>query len=601
MTACITSPDDVQFALTYCTTLIHSNDTSAEINSLLLLKRVRTIIKFYIWPLVALFGITGNCLSIIVLTRQRLIRTTTNNYLTALALFDSGYLIFTTILNLGSHPYFENVDLMSILLYLIKPLADCSSNTAVWLIVCFTLERTLAVAKPMYARTLCTIRRTRMAITIVLFSSFLVTLPTFFETKLVRDTPDHLRMNNSTIKKQPHLRIQYKELFNNSLIHRIYVVFICVLIVWLPLLLLCLCNSILIWYVHRFKNYDDFCQANGSTNDENNRHPSILTNKNDYNNRKFSLSSLASSSNSTIQLRRHSRSFVQKRKVTIILIFCLSVAVLLWTPQSLSLTYEIVVQRSSNMTREERILLLIFNNFANLFLCINASIDFILYCFLSDKFARTCKQIICRQCSSHRQLLKHRNRMLSLDRTSLNRGDTCAKIKSQRQQSSNSINNYYLQLYTLYEIGSNLSHQTSHHHRVPRATTMSSLNKNERKIIYRTSATLDKKLLPTSLLKRTFQKKDISLNDSRKLKSNRLLVTQIIDCERTCATLIDKDDGEILRKLCQTIEEKQIPIKQISKHCRSLSLMNIGHTSHHLDTVIAPLRRYRSSGIGVFQ
>ena len=86
-------------------------------------------------------------------------------------------------------------------------------------------------------------------------------------------------------------------------------------------------------------------------------------------------------------LRRHSHSISQKRRVTIILIVCLFVALLLWTPQSLSLTYETLIQSYSEMSPEHRTILLIFNNFANLFLCINASIDFILYCFLSEKFA----------------------------------------------------------------------------------------------------------------------------------------------------------------------------------------------------------------------
>ena len=107
--------------------------------------------------------------------------------------------------------------------------------------------------------------------------------------------------------------------------------------------------------------------------------------------------------------RHHSRAYAQKRKVTIILICCLFVAVLLWTPQSLSLTYETLIENYSDMSLERRITLLIFNNFANLFLCINASIDFILYCFLSEKFARTCIEIMCR---------RHSNYAISSDRRS---------------------------------------------------------------------------------------------------------------------------------------------------------------------------------------
>jgi hypothetical protein len=98
------------------------------------------------------------------------------------------------------------------------------------------------------------------------------------------------------------------------------------------------------------------------------------------------------------------------------------------------------------MSEERRTILLIFNNFANLFLCINASIDFILYCFLSEKFARTCKQIICRQCSNHKINAIQRSRMLSLDRASFVLTNTSNNIHQQQQQQQlavNTTNNYY--------------------------------------------------------------------------------------------------------------------------------------------------------------
>ncbi|CAF3918368.1 unnamed protein product, partial [Rotaria sp. Silwood1] len=56
--------------------------------------------------------------------RRRLIRTSTNNYLTILAAFDSCYLIFTLILNFGSHPTFSQSAFTHTLLFLLRPLAD---------------------------------------------------------------------------------------------------------------------------------------------------------------------------------------------------------------------------------------------------------------------------------------------------------------------------------------------------------------------------------------------------------------------------------------------------------------------------------------------
>jgi hypothetical protein len=215
--------------------------SSIETNSLIL-SHVRIIVKFYIWPLLVLFGLTGNCLSILVLTRRRLIRTSTNNYLTILAAFDSCYLIFTLLLNFGSHPKFSKYSFTETFLYILRPLADFSSNTATWLIVCFTLERTLAVAKPIYAKRTCSVRRSRHLICTLLIICFLITLPTFFEKSLVREIYNNeINYNLTGIKNLT----KQQEFFLN--LHRLYLVFICIVIIWIPLILLCICNSILIW------------------------------------------------------------------------------------------------------------------------------------------------------------------------------------------------------------------------------------------------------------------------------------------------------------------------------------------------------------------
>jgi hypothetical protein len=163
------------------------------------------------------------------------------------------------------------------------------------------------------------------------------------------------------------------------------------------------------------------------------------------------ISSSSLNTTNSFNLRCHNRSILQKRRVTIILIFCLFVAVLLWTPQSLSLTYETLIESYSEMSPKHQITLLIFNNFANLFVCINASIDFILYCFLSEKFARTCKQIICRQCKNTNQITGQRPRLLSIDRTSFIIANPMNNNFHQQQLAANTTNKYYIHLYDFYQ------------------------------------------------------------------------------------------------------------------------------------------------------
>jgi hypothetical protein len=221
-----------------------NNQITIERNDILL-ARVRLIVKFYIWPLLVLFGLTGNCLSILVLTRRRLIRTSTNNYLTVLAVCDSCYLILTLLLNFGSHSTFSVNSFIQTLLFFLRPLADFSSNTATWLIVCFTLERTLAVTRPIYAKRTCSVRRSRHLICILLVICFVITLPTYFENNFIRDTNEtdnKMKSFNATSRRDPGKSNEFLLTF-----HRLYLVFICIIIIWIPLTLLCVCNSILIW------------------------------------------------------------------------------------------------------------------------------------------------------------------------------------------------------------------------------------------------------------------------------------------------------------------------------------------------------------------
>ncbi|CAF1079905.1 unnamed protein product [Adineta steineri] len=304
---------------------------------------VRILVKNWLWPIITLFGVTGNILAIIVLTKRRMIMSSTNNYLVALALVDIAYLVLTLILNTAQNPCFAGTTISNVLLVICRPIADFASNSSVWLTVTFTVERWVAITYPLQSRTWCTIDRARRIILSVMCASLLCTLPSAFEMKLVRI----IKINNSSNETiyTSYIEAQLTALGNSVLYHKIYFNFVTFAIVWIPLVLLVIFNTILISYVRRSKLH-------------------------------------IQKTNEGIHLRRHNRgSQGEQRKTTIMLIAVVIVFTVCQIPQAISLTLQSFVPKLAQTSK-----VLIYNNFANCLVAVNASINFVLYCCFSDRF-----------------------------------------------------------------------------------------------------------------------------------------------------------------------------------------------------------------------
>lgn len=116
------------------------------------LDATRFVVQRVLMPLVVACGVTGNLLTIAVMTRAHM-RSSTNNYLTALALFDTLYLLAAAAMSLSHYPSVR--DQAAYVRYAYpwgKPLTDTFSNTTVWLTVTFTAERLIAVSCPLRAQ-----------------------------------------------------------------------------------------------------------------------------------------------------------------------------------------------------------------------------------------------------------------------------------------------------------------------------------------------------------------------------------------------------------------------------------------------------------------
>ncbi|UJR09874.1 hypothetical protein I4U23_014096 [Adineta vaga] len=145
-----------------------------------------------------------------------------------------------------------------------------------------------------------------------------------------------------------HIRAKPTALGNSVLYHQIYFNFVTFAIIWIPLVLLLIFNSILISYVRRSKQ--EIQQNLGG-----------------------------------VELRRHNRgSQGEQRKTTIMLIAVVLVFTVCQIPQAISLT---VLSIFPKLARTSQVL--IYNNFANCLVAVNASINFVLYCCFSERFRST--------------------------------------------------------------------------------------------------------------------------------------------------------------------------------------------------------------------
>ncbi|XP_037081746.1 FMRFamide receptor-like [Pollicipes pollicipes] len=307
----------------------------------------RFVIQRVLTPMVMLVGVIGNLVSIIVLTRRRM-RSSTNSYLTALAVSDTLYLAISFTLSLKhsvpgiSHPDFRIYwHYWPFGLWLI----DAASNTSTWLTVTFTVERYVAVCHPIRGQVYCTESRARKMICIVYLFCFLVTLSTPFEWEIAE------RLNHKT--NSTEMTAEFSELGMLDEYRHAFYVFTATMFIFLPLVLLAIFNSFLILAVK-----------------ESRKQRAVLCSG-------------------------ESQSQRQENKITIMLISVVIIYMLCQLPHACMLVYLAVTGEVDSWTDEFQVRRILGNIF-NFLMAINAACNFVLYCALSDKYRKTFLVTFCR-------------------------------------------------------------------------------------------------------------------------------------------------------------------------------------------------------------
>ena len=328
------------------------------------LARTRFIVQQIIIPLVVIFGILGNLMSIIVLTRSWM-RSSTNYYLTALAIYDTLYLIFATTMTVGNYENIKELNWYTQYQYPIgKPLVDTFSNSAVWLTLTFTIERWLCVCHPMRGRIWCTPKRARYIIVIVCFAAALITFPEFFEKRIVK-----CEECNRTIPRVNNTN------FGNSVAYQIGYIYTCqVLFTFLPLFFLLKFNILLILAVYQAAKRRTSMVYYGRNSKVNEDSKDTKSNGKGGN------------GNS-----RKARNQKDQQKVTITLISVVVVFIFCHSPQAIQSMY---LSYYSGMLSGKRLYIsLITANIFNLLVMCNASINFVLYSTFNTRFRHTFKRL----------------------------------------------------------------------------------------------------------------------------------------------------------------------------------------------------------------
>lgn len=288
-------------------------------------------------------------------------KSSTNRYLTALAIYDTLYLIFALTMSFHHYPTISRQAVYVLYrAYLGRTLTNICSNTGIWLTVTFTVERFIVVCCPMKGKVWCTPARAKHTLVAVCLAATLVTLPEFFsrtaEQQLDPITNVTILMESLTeFGKQPVYLFGYQ--YANQ-----------ALFTFLPLMLLSIFNSLLMRALITAAKQRDL-MTNSRT-----CYPTV--------------SARSGSGGSQPPQDQH--------RITLMLICVVIVFITCQLPSAVAILYANFVRNS--MTPEDRKIVLIANNVFNLLVMINSAVNFIFYSAFSSRFRATFRRVFCRRC-----------------------------------------------------------------------------------------------------------------------------------------------------------------------------------------------------------
>ncbi|KAA3682030.1 uncharacterized protein DEA37_0011841 [Paragonimus westermani] len=331
-------------------------------------------------PCFCFVGLIANTLNVVVLTRAWM-SSSTNVYLTAVAVCDIFYLLFCFLFSLYAYDTIREAKFYIYSISFILGTANLFSNTNTWLTVCFTLERYIAVSSPILGRRFCTQQRARYVVAVVFLLSLFITFPDYLKRTVVVEQSPH--PTNSSILVPLYRLVEssyykYLVLIGYNYINQ-------VLFVLIPMVLLIIFNSLLVRSV---------LQANkgrrGLVRHTNGSRSNIQT---AVDLTSGITQSFSQSGKAIVLQPTHQRRpiFGEQQRITIMLISIVMAFVLLQLPSTVPNIADslwkagILVQTEINKKY-----MMLYSNVSNVLLIVNAAMNFVFYSLFSAKFRQTC-------------------------------------------------------------------------------------------------------------------------------------------------------------------------------------------------------------------